>query len=126
MTKTNDIISEVNIDKYRALYYAAAANDFNPIHFDEEAAKEVGLNGIILHGLCVLGFISNAITDWTGDPGKLKKIKCKFSNFVAIGDTIKIHGKVNDISENISKIDFNVTNQNDEKILKRVSAEIRI
>lgn len=42
MNKGKSISSEIIIDKYRSFYFAAATNDFNPIHFDEQAAKDTG------------------------------------------------------------------------------------
>src|SRR5664280_3049949 len=63
------------VDKYRAIYYAGASGDYNPIHIDPEFGKLVGLNGAILQGLCTLAFAAKTVTDWAGDPGKLKKNK---------------------------------------------------
>jgi len=37
--------AQQEIDKYRAIYYAGASGDFNPIHIDAEFGKMVGLGG---------------------------------------------------------------------------------
>jgi acyl dehydratase len=42
---------KVTPDRYLTVRYAGASGDFNPIHVDEEFAKQVGLPGRILHGL---------------------------------------------------------------------------
>ncbi len=118
--------SEVFIDKYRSIYFAGVTGDFNPIHLDDEYAIQMGLEGAVLHGLCSLSFVSNSITDWIGDYKKLKKLKCKFSETVKAGDMIRITGKITTIIDRIVKIELDVRNQNDIKILKKAAAEIEI
>ena len=40
--------------------YAGASGDFNPIHIDEEFARQVGLPGRILHGLYTMAQVARA------------------------------------------------------------------
>lgn len=37
--------------------YAAASEDWNPIHFDHDAARAAGLEGVIVHGLLMASWI---------------------------------------------------------------------
>jgi len=114
------------VDKYRALYYAGASGDYNPIHIDPEFGKMVGLGGTILQGLCTLAFAAKAVTDWTGDPGKLKKIKCRFSAPVMMEDTISFQGTVADVKAGRAKIDLQVINQTGAEVLQKVQAEVEL
>jgi acyl dehydratase len=114
------------VDKYRALYYAGASGDYNPIHIDPDFGKMVGLNGTILQGLCTLAFAAKAVTDWAGDPGKLKKIKCRFSAPVMMEDTISIQGTVADIQAGQAKINLKVVNQNGAEVLQNVEAVVEV
>ncbi|MCX7680038.1 MAG: MaoC/PaaZ C-terminal domain-containing protein [Spirochaetes bacterium] len=118
--------AQEHVDKYRAIYYAGASGDFNPIHIDPDFGKMVGLGGVILHGLCALGFVAKTITDWVGDPGKLKKLKCRFASPVHLEDTINIRGEVVEISGGRAKIALQVTNQNGIEVEKNVEAEIEL
>jgi 3-hydroxybutyryl-CoA dehydratase len=118
--------SQENVDRYRAIYYAGASGDFNPIHIDAEFGKMVGLGGVILHGLCAVGFVAKAITDWQGDPGKLKKLKCRFASPVHIDDVITTSGEVVDVKEGRATIALNVTNQNGLAVETNVSAEVEL
>lgn len=83
---------------YKALpiIYSGALVSFIPIHIDNDAAKEAGLSGIILHGLCSLSFISQMLTDWCHDPGAIKELNARFQEAVQVGDTVFCKGKIVD------------------------------
>jgi len=116
--------AQQEIDKYRAIYYAGGSGDFNPIHIDAEFGKMVGLGGAILQGLCTLGFTADAVTTWIGDPGRLKKLKCRFSLAVKMGDTITIEGLVTEVDEDTGTVVIKVINQNGGDVLTNVQAEV--
>jgi acyl dehydratase len=112
------------VDKYRAIYYAGASGDYNPIHIDPEFGKLVGLNGAILQGLCTLAFAAKTVTDWAGDPGRLKKIKCRFSAPVMMEDTISFQGTVADVQKDLARVSLQVLNQAGAEVLQNVEAEV--
>ncbi|MFC1474431.1 MaoC/PaaZ C-terminal domain-containing protein [bacterium] len=87
------------VGKYLPIYYAGASGDFNPIHIDPEFGKMVGLGGNILQGLCTMGFMARACTDWADDPGALKRLKVRFAKPVKPLDTVVVHGKVTEKSD---------------------------
>ena len=78
-------------DRVQIARFAGATGDFNPIHVDEEFGKKA-LGGTIVHGLCIMGFISQLMTDWLGDPGALKKLGVRFNGMVRPGEEITILG----------------------------------
>lgn len=112
------------VDKYRAIYYAGASGDFNPIHIDAEFGKMVGLGGAILQGLCTLGFTADAVTTWISDPGRLKKLKCRFASPVRMGDTLTIEGLVTEVQEDRATLAVTVKNQDGFEVLTKVQAEV--
>jgi len=114
------------VDKYRAIYYAGASGDFNPIHIDPEFGKMVGLGGAILQGLCTLAFAAKTVTDWLGDPGRLKKIKCRFSAPVMMEDTLTIQGAVAEVRDGRAQIELKVTKQTGVEVLQKVEAEVEV
>jgi acyl dehydratase len=118
--------SQETVDRYRAIYYAGASGDFNPIHIDPEFGKMVGLGGVILHGLCAVGFVAKTITDWQGDPGKLKRFKCRFASPVHIEDVISTNGEVIEVKEGRARLALKVTNQNGVEVETNVTAEVEI
>ena len=68
--QAGDEIPELKVtpDKYLTVRYAGASGDFNPIHIDEEFAKQVGLPGRILHGLWTMAQVARAQTEAGGGP----------------------------------------------------------
>lgn len=114
------------VDKYRAIYYAGASGDFNPIHIDAEFGKMVGLGGAILQGLCTLGFTADAITTWVSDPGRLKKLKCRFASPVRMGGTLTIEGTVSEVQQSRATLTVTVKNQDGIEVLTKVQAQIEV
>jgi acyl dehydratase len=64
----------VTPDRYVTYRYAGASGDFNPIHLDDEFAREVGLPGKILHGLWTMAQVARA----QGDPLRLQSLSVQF------------------------------------------------
>ncbi|SCX46775.1 Acyl dehydratase [Klenkia marina] len=66
--------------------YAGASGDFNVIHWNERVATEVGLPGVIAHGMLTAGLAARAVTAWAGDPGALVEYSVRFSRPVVVPD----------------------------------------
>lgn len=49
--------------------YAGASGDFNPIHWNEKFALEVGLPDVIAHGMFTMAEAVRVVTDWVGTRG---------------------------------------------------------
>jgi acyl dehydratase len=76
-----------HIDADQTWRYRDASGDTNPIHVDEVFAKDAGLSGIIVHGLCTMAFCSQAVvaTAAGGDPALLRRLAVRFSRPVRPG-----------------------------------------
>ncbi|MET9965971.1 MaoC family dehydratase [Streptomyces sp. NPDC006356] len=79
--------------------YAGASGDFNPIHWNEKFAKEVGLPDVIAHGMFTMAEAIRVVTDWTGDPAAVVEYGVRFTKPVVVpnddqGGTIEVSGKV--------------------------------
>ena len=76
--------------------YAEASGDYNPIHLDKQAAQQVGLDGVIAHGMLSMAFLGQFAASQIADiPGaRLEHLKARFHNMVRLGDTITCHGKI--------------------------------
>ena len=58
--------------------YAGASGDYNPIHYDRDAAEAKGLPGIVVHGQLVSACLMQMLTDWLGSAGVLKKYSVSY------------------------------------------------
>ncbi|AKH84228.1 dehydratase [Streptomyces sp. CNQ-509] len=79
--------------------YAGASGDFNPIHWNERFAKEVGLPDVIAHGMFTMAEAIRVVTDWVGDPGAVVDYGVRFTKPVVVPDdgvgaVIEVSGKV--------------------------------
>jgi acyl dehydratase len=76
--------------------YAAASGDFNPIHLNEEAARRVGLDGIIAHGMLSMAFLGQYVSQLiASDPQVLiANLKVRYLGMVRLGDTLTCCGVV--------------------------------
>ncbi|WP_406284963.1 MaoC family dehydratase [Streptomyces sp. NBC_00209] len=79
--------------------YAGASGDFNPIHWNERFAREVGLPDVIAHGMFTMAEAIRVVTDWTGDPGAVVEYGVRFTKPVVVpnddkGAQVEVSGKV--------------------------------
>lgn len=79
--------------------YAGASGDFNPIHWNERFAREVGLPDVIAHGMFTMAEAARVVTDWAGDPGSVVEYGVRFTKPVVVPDDdkgalIEVSGKV--------------------------------
>lgn len=85
--------------------YARASHDFNPIHIDEEFARKTPAGGRIAHGMLILAYISQLMTDSFGKHWLTAgKLNVRFKAPARPGDILTIQGKVRGIQKNEDKI----------------------
>lgn len=74
--------------------YAGAQGDFYEIHYDQDFARRVGLPGVILHGLLKAAFLSQLVTDWLGERGRLKTFEVSYRGIDQPGRSYRCRGRV--------------------------------
>jgi len=96
---------KVTPDPYVTVRYAGASGDFNPIHIDEEFARNVGLPGRILHGLWTMAQVARAHTDAAGGPDKLRSLSVQFRGMGQLGQEIVVRGTVQEVLDGVARIE---------------------
>ena len=64
--------------------YAGASGDFNPIHYRDDFAKSVGLDGVLAHGMLTMGAAVQVAANWIGDSGKVIDYGVRFTKPVYV------------------------------------------
>jgi len=82
------------VDRAQLVMYAGASGDFNPIHWNEEFARMVGLPGVISHGMFTMALVTRALTDWLGDAEPIRKVSVQFRKEVRPDETVVARGRV--------------------------------
>lgn len=81
--------------------YAKASGDRNPIHLDEEFAVQVGLKGVIVHGMLYFGYISRMMGDVASkNNAKFINLGGELRGMLRPGDTVVTTAKVTGIVGN--------------------------
>ncbi|HEY1350246.1 MAG TPA: MaoC/PaaZ C-terminal domain-containing protein [Ktedonobacteraceae bacterium] len=73
--------------------YAGASGDFNPLHTDPKIGEMIGVGGIIAHGMLVMGFVGQLLSDYVG-PQALRKFGVRFKGMTRPGDEITCTGVI--------------------------------
>ncbi|MBD0738571.1 MaoC family dehydratase [Streptomyces sp. CBMA29] len=87
------------VSRATLVQYAGASGDFNPIHWNEKFAREVGLPDVIAHGMFTMAEAIRVVTDWAGDPGAVVEYGVRFTKPVVVpndeqGALIEVTAKV--------------------------------
>jgi acyl dehydratase len=114
---------KVTPDPYVTVRYAGASGDFNPIHIDEEFARQVGLPGRILHGLWTMAQVARAHTEAAGGPETLKRLSVQFRGMGGMGEEIVVTGAVREVADGIATVDSQAT-QSGHRIIRNAVGEL--
>ncbi|CAL9672266.1 hypothetical protein SUDANB95_07559 [Actinosynnema sp. ALI-1.44] len=111
--------------------YAGASGDFNPIHWNERFATQVGLPGVIAHGMLTMGMAIRVVTDWAGDPGAVVEYGVRFGRPVPVPDDdegalVEVTGKVTKaLEDGTFKVNITATHEG-KSVLGGASARVRL
>ena len=111
--------------------YAGASGDFNPIHYRDDFAQSVGLDGVLAHGMLTMGVAVQVAADWVGDAGKVIDYGVRFTKPVFVdaaeGAVVVVTGKIGEIdAENgVVRVDLNVV-YNETSVLGKAQAKVRL
>ncbi|MBB5806252.1 acyl dehydratase [Saccharothrix ecbatanensis] len=92
----------VRVTRADLIRYAGASGDFNPIHWNERFAREVGLPGVIAHGMLTMGLAGRIVTEWAGDPGAVVEYGVRFSRPVPVPDDDE--GALVEVTAKVTKV----------------------
>lgn len=121
----------VEVDRARLVRYAGASGDFNPIHWNDAFAAEVGLPGVIAHGMFTMGAAVALVEDWAGGPGAVVDYQTRFTRPVPVPNpgvaTLEVTGTVGaiDAEAGTVRVDLAVTFEG-ARVLGKTQAVVRL
>lgn len=124
-------IRAIEVTRGDLVHYAGASGDRNPIHWNERFAREVGLPGVIAHGMFTMAVAVNVVVDWLGDPGRVLDYGVRFTRPVQVPDpggaTVTITATVGavDPDAGTARVDL-VAEAAGVKVLGRAQAVVRL
>jgi acyl dehydratase len=97
------VVSEtMTITRDSLVRYAGASGDFNPIHYRDDVARSVGLDGVLAHGMLTMGLAGAPVTAWLGNKGFVSSYQVRFTKPVYV----PARGSVTiSVSVSLAKID---------------------
>jgi acyl dehydratase len=114
---------KVTPDRYLTVRYAGASGDFNPIHIDDDFAKQVGLPGKILHGLWTMAQVARAQTEAAGGPHALKRLAVQFRGVGLPEREITVTSTVQEVGDGVAVV-HTVAEQDGKAIIRNAEARL--
>ncbi len=109
--------------------YAGASGDFNPIHYSDGAAAALGLPDVIAHGMLTMGTALRVVTDWAGDPARVRSYYVRFTKPVVVpaegGTVVTFSGTVTAVADGVAKVSVEAV-CDDVKVLGAAVAEVAL
>ena len=121
-----DVLVEDSVELSRdsLVRYAGASGDFNPIHYRDDVAQSVGLEGVLAHGMLTMGLAVAPVTAWLGDRGFVSSYQVRFTKPVyvpaegAVTVAVSVSlAKVDDPTAGSATLAPSVTNQDGTTVL---------
>lgn len=99
-----DVIAERDISLTRdsLVRYAGASGDFNPIHYRDDVARSVGLEGVLAHGMLTMGLAISPVVSWLGERGEVLSYQVRFTKpvYVPAEGSVSVH-----VSATVAKLE---------------------
>jgi acyl dehydratase len=125
--QAGDTLPELKVtpDRYLTVRYAGASGDFNPIHVDDDFAREVGLPGKILHGLWTMAQVARAHTEAAGGPAALRRLSVTFRGMGVPEHEVTVTATVAEVRDGTAIVHA-VAEQDGRAIIRNAEAELTL
>jgi acyl dehydratase len=109
--------------------YAGASGDFNPIHYRDDVAQAVGLDGVLAHGMLTMGLAVQPVIDWLPAKGSIDDYQVRFTRPVfvdaAMGVGVTVVATVAVLHDDGARIDLTVTS-GEQSVLGKAQVRVRL
>lgn len=128
-----DVLVErtIHLTRESLVRYAGASNDFNPIHYRDDIAEQVGLPGVLAHGMLTMGLAIQPVISVLGGPDRVLSYRTKFTKPVVVdpveGAELTVRATLGALAddEGVCRIDLDVQCA-EQKVLGRAQVKARV
>ena len=105
--------------------YAAASGDPNPMHTDDEFARNAGYPGVFAHGMLSMGYLGEFLVQ-AGGVGSIRRFRARFAKLTWPGDVVTCRGRVTAVRDEGAArlVDCDIWTENQEGERKLVGAAL--
>ncbi len=105
--------------------YAAASGDPNPMHIDDEFARNAGYPGVFAHGMLSMGWLGELLVR-AGGVGSIRKFRTRFAKLTWPGETITCRGRVTAVRDAYAErlVDCDIWTENEKGERKLVGSAV--
>jgi acyl dehydratase len=103
----------LSVSREQLVRYAGASDDYNPIHYDDAAARSYGLPGVIVHGMLNMGVISRLVLEALPAGSMLVKYSARFRQMVQPGERLAVKVQVRQWSAPTAVLDVQLSREGD-------------
>ena len=105
--------------------YAAASGDPNPMHTDDEFARNAGYPGVFAHGMLSMGWLGEMLVR-AGGVGSIRRFRTRFAKLTWPGETITCGGRVTRVRDDggTRLVDCEIWTENQEGERKLVGSAL--
>jgi len=86
------------ITRHTLALYCGASGDHNPIHVDIDFAKAAGFPDVFSHGMLVMGYLGQALTDAVA-PHRIRSFSTRFAAITQLGARLTCEGSITELFE---------------------------
>ena len=86
------------ITRHTLALYCGASGDHNPIHVDSDFAKKAGFPDVFSHGMLVMAYLGQALTDAVA-PDRIRSFSTRFASITQLGARLTCEGSVSELFE---------------------------
>ena len=114
------VIEEVSAEPMKTV--AALLNDSNPIHFDVESVRALGMGDrVVNQGPNNMAYVMTMLGNWAGSPGQVRGLRVRFLGNVFAGDRLTARGTVTGLreegGERLADLDVRLERAEDDRVL---------
>lgn len=104
---------ELHITRADLRRYAEASGDHNPIHLRDDAARELGLPGVVAHGMLTSALAIGVVAEWAGGADRVLATSIRFAGPVVVPEdepaVLAVSGTVRKVAQDGSGADVALT-----------------